>query len=484
MNKFVLGFVFLILTSRFFTETIDVAPKGVDLLDLAVIPILCSLALVKNYARGVDRTLHRKLLYLVGAFFALSVLSALVNHSRTGLGPLILYVFGMLEGPLLYLCLNRLIRDKILFGEQTARFINLLLLAEIAVVVLISYPQTIATGNPDLMSGTFGNNSYQFTALLIVIGGYFVGKQYARPRSLYLALGIQFFVIMTFLLLQYRTAVPGFFVAYAVLVGILYGKRFFRLAAVVLPIALITYFGFSRIATSNLDLKYEDLIVLSEDLGLVTEYGKYLSYANTVEMYGDHPLTIFFGAGPGTYVSRANYTFTVEIAASQGKGVGGIVTSIFGDKNYFTDVHMQYINPLYHLETLFGSMQINNPNSSILAAAGELGLPGLFVLGAIYIVAVRRSLRFLRYARRERDPVLLPLASSLVIGMIYLVLIAPLDNYMEIARVTIPNWLLFWTVSTLVRRHQEQKYQEQLIAAGYIVPVRPTHSGIRDAVPA
>ncbi len=484
MNKFVLGFVFLILTSRFFTETIAVAPKGIDLLDVAIIPLLCSLALVKDYSRGIDRVLHKRLLYLVVAFVALSILSSLVNHSRTGFGPLLLFVFGMLEGPLLFLCLNRLIRDKNLFGEQTARFINLLLIAEMAVVLLISYPRTIATGNPDLMSGTFGNNSYQFTALLIIIGGYFVGKQYARPRALYIALGIQFFVIMTFLLLQYRTAVPGFFLAYAILVGILYGKRFIRLAAIVTPIVLITYFGFSRIATSNLDLKYEDLIVLSEDLGLLTEYGKFLSYSNTLDMYSDHPLTLLFGTGPGTYVSRANYTFTVEIAASQGKGVGGIITSIFGDKNYFTDVHMQYINPLYNLETLFGSMQINNPNSSILAAAGELGLPGLFVLGAIYVVALRRSLRFLKYARRERDPLLLPLASALVIGMIYLILISPLDNYMEIARVTIPNWLLFWTVSTLVRRHQEQKYREQLIEAGYILPVRPTHAGIRDAMPA
>jgi len=479
MNKFVLGFVFVILTSRFFTETIAVAPKGVDLLDIAVIPLLCSLALVKNYSRGVDRTLHRKFLYLVVAFVAISILSALVNHGRTGFGPLVLFVFGMLEGPLLYLCLNRLIRDKNLFGEQTARFINLLLMAEIAVVLLISYPQTIATGNPDLMSGTFGNNSYQFTALLIIIGGYFVGRQYARPRALYIALGIQFFVIMTFLLLQYRTAVPAFFIAYLVLVTILYGRRFLRLTAIALPIVIMTYFGFSRIATSSLDLKYEDLLVLSEDLGLLTEYGKYMSYTNTVDMYADHPLTILFGSGPGTYVSRANYTFTVEIASSQGKGVGGIITSIFGEKNYFTDVHMQYIFPLYQLETLFGSMQINNPNSSILAAAGELGLPGLLVLGAIYAIALRRSVRFLRYARKERDPILLPLASALVVGMTYLCLISPLDNYMEIARVTIPNWLLFWTVSTLVRRRQEQKHRDYLVAAGYIVNVPPRLAGQR-----
>jgi len=482
MNKFVLGFVFLILTSRFFTETIAIAPKGVDLLDVAIIPLLCSLALVKDYARGVDRKLHGKLLYLVGAFLALSILSALVNHTRTGVGPLVLFVFGMLEGPLLYLCLNRLIRDKGLFGEQTARFINVLLIAEIVVVLFISYPRTIATGNPDLMSGTFGNNSYQFTALLIIIGGYFVGRQFARPRVLYVALGIQFFVIMTFLLLQYRTAVPAFFLAYAVLITILYGKRFIRLAALVIPIAFITYFGFSRIASSNLDLKYEDLLILSEDLGLLTEYGKFLSYANTIQLYQDHPLTILFGTGPGTYVSRANYTFTVEIASSQGKGVGGIITSVFGEKNYFTDVHIQYIHPLYQLETLFGSMQINNPNSSILAAAGELGLPGLFVLGGIYALALRRSLGYLRYARRERDPVILPLASALVVGMVYLCLISPLDNYMEIARVTIPNWLLFWTVSTLVRRHREQRHRELLIASGHYVPVRLTSHGIEPVV--
>ncbi len=456
MNKFVLGFVFVILTSRFFTETIAVAPKATDLLDILVIPLLCGIALTKNFRRGVDSDLHRRLVYLTAAFFLFSLLSGAVNHERTGFGPLALYIFGMLEGPLLFICLNRVIRDKDRFGQQTVRFINLLLMAEMVVVALISYPQTIATGNPDLMSGTFGNNSYQFTVLLIIMGGYFVGRQFARPKSLYLALGIQFFVIMTFLLLQYRTAVPSFFIAYLLLVTILYGKKFMRLLIMAVPLVLITAYGFTKISESSLDLKYEDLITLGSDLSIVTQYGKYLSYTNTIEMYKDHPLTAIFGAGPGTYVSRANYTFTIEMSDQQQKGVGAIITSIFGEKNYFTDMHMKYIFPLYGIETLFGSVQINNPNSSILAAAGETGIPGLIILAMIYGLMVRRSARYLRTAKKERDEVMLPLASAFFVGAVYLCLISPLDNYLEIARVTIPVWLLFWTVSTLTRQRRER----------------------------
>ncbi len=104
----------------------------------------------------------------------------------------------------------------------------------------------------------------------------------------------------------------------------------------------------------------------------------------------------------------------------------------------------------------FGSVQINNPNSSILAAAGETGIPGLIILAMIYGLMVRRSMRYLRTAKKERDEVMLPLASAFFVGAVYLCLISPLDNYLEIARVTIPVWLLFWTVSTLTRQRRER----------------------------
>jgi len=460
MNKFILGFIFTVLTARFFTETIRVLPKGLDLIDLAIIPLILLLALGGKAVHGVDKNLHRRILHLSVGYFFLCLLSAAINFERMHLGPFLLYLFGILEGPILYLGMNKLIHDKKKFGLQVAKFFNLILIIQILVVVFINYPLLIATGNPDVVSGTFGNNSYQFTALLIVIAGFLIGRQYANPRSMYYAIAIQFFIILTFLLLQYRTAVPAFFLSYAVLITMLYGSRLMKMAVIAVPIAFFVFIGFRQIERSSLDLKYEDLLVLAQDLSVIMEYGKFQSYANTAVMFGEYPTAILFGVGPGTYVSRANYTFTTELKV-QSKGVGPIITRIFGDHDYSTDVYMQYIEPLFSLDALFGSVQINNPNSSLLAVTAETGLLGLAIMVAIYGTLVVRSRRYLHYAMERRDPILTPLASALMIGVIYLCLISPLDNYLEIARVTLPVWLLFWTVSTFIR---QQRMEQEMMA--------------------
>lgn len=460
MNNFILGFIFTVLTARFFTETISVLPKGIDLIDLLVIPLILLLAVGAKQPHGIDMNLHRRLLHLSVAYFFLCLLSAAVNFDRVHFGPFLLFVFGILEGPILYLGMNKLISDKRKFGNQVAKFINVMLIIQVLVVVFINYPLLITTGNPDKMSGTFGNNSYQFTALLIIIGGFLIGRQFANPRSMWYAVGVQFFVILTFLLLQYRTAVPAFFLSYAVLVTVLYGGRFMKMLVIAIPIGFVVFIGFRQISRSSLDLKYEDLITLSQDLSVIMEYGKFQSYSNTVMMFAENPAAILFGTGPGTYVSRANYTFTMELQV-QGKGVGPIITKIFGDQDYASDVYTRYIVPLYSMESLFGSVQINNPNSSFLAVMAETGLVGLFLMGSIYATVVISSRRYLGYAIARRDPVLLPLASALFIGTVYLCLISPLDNYLEISRVTLPIWLLFWTVSTFVR--QKRAEEEQML---------------------
>ena len=190
MNKFIIGFVFVVLTARFFTETLGVAPKAVDLIDLAIIPFLLILS-AGSRPRDVDQNLHRKILHPTVGFFLLCLLSAAINFERVSFGPLVLFIFGMLEGPLFFISLNKLIHDKKQFGEQVLKFINVMMVVEILVVLFVSYPLLIATGNPDKMSGTFGNNSYQFTVLLIIIGGYLIGRQFTnlKPKKTISAIG-------------------------------------------------------------------------------------------------------------------------------------------------------------------------------------------------------------------------------------------------------------------------------------------------------
>jgi hypothetical protein len=77
----------------------------------------------------------------------------------------------------------------------------------------------------------------------------------------------------------------------------------------------------------------------------------------------------------------------------------------------------------------------------------------------LYATVIRRSLKYLRFARVRKDD-MLPLATALVSSSIYLVCITPLDNYFEVARVTIPLWTLFWVVTQMYH----QRKQENLMA--------------------
>src|SRR5207302_10637689 len=102
MNKFIIGFMFVILTSRMFSESFHLVPKFVDLLDFAVIPLLLLLAFSRGTPKSVDSRLHNKISNLTSAFVVICILSALINYQRTFFGPITLYVFGMLEGPFLF----------------------------------------------------------------------------------------------------------------------------------------------------------------------------------------------------------------------------------------------------------------------------------------------------------------------------------------------------------------------------------------------
>lgn len=462
INKVVLGFFVLLLTARFLSETIRVIPKAFDLVDLVFIPMLAIGAMFAGFLKGIDRGLHGKLLRWTLALVALAVFSALANLQRTHYAPVLLFIFGITSGPALFLALNKLIRNKEKMARQTARFLYIMFIVEGAVVAFVSFPSFIATGNPDVMSGTFGLNSYQFSALLIIIGGYFLGKSRYEKISLPITFGIQLGVIVTFLLLQYRTATPAFFATYLVLIGLLYGKRVVRLALSVTVIGGIAFYAFQYIESSNFDLKFDDLLLLAEDPAMATDFGKVIAYGNTFEMFADQPLTFLVGAGPGTMVSRAAYTFIVEASMSSDKGVGGFVTGAFGARDFGTDVFDLYIAPLYGLESVFGSVQANNPASSVLAALAELGIPGLILLTLIYGTMMRHVFRYARYAIESEDTQLVPLASALVTGSVYLCLLAPLDNYLEIARVTLPVWLLFWTVSSMVQARRQQELMQRL----------------------
>jgi hypothetical protein len=485
MNRIILAFFAILLTARFFSETLRIVPKVTDLIDLAFIPLLCFAAVVLGRAgRGVDKRLHGSMLRWVLAIAVLSVISAMVNIERTHYAPVALFVFGLLEGPALYLTMNALIRNKEKMTQQTVRFLYFMFIVEGAVVAFINLPMFFATGNPDYVSGTFGLNAYQFSALLVIIGGFFLGRMRAGTTNVVVSISIQAAVVLVFLMLQYRTATPAFFAAYLVMIGVMYGRRILRLVSAVGAIGFIGFFAFSYIASSNVDLKFDDLVEIASKPSMIAEFGKAIAYGNTVDMYFEYPTTFVVGAGPGTMVSRSAYTFIVEPTFEADKGVGKLVTGVFGNHDFQTDVFREYVLPLFEMEAVFGSDQANSPASSIVAMMAEIGLPGLVLVALLYITMFRRAIRYLRFASARLDPTILPVASALVAGATYLLLLSPLDNYLEMARVTLPIWLLFWTASTAVqsRRDQEAAFREEQIELMQSAAL-PSHTGIAGPQP-
>ncbi len=461
MNWFILGAFVVFLTSRVLSETIGILPKAVDLIDLPFIPIVVFLALLVNNRRNVDWALHRRIFTFVLLFVALWSVSYFVNIERVHMPVAVLYMFGILEGPVLYLSLNMLIRDKEKFSRQVARFIYIMVLVESAAVVFVNFPMFLATKNPDLVSGTFGHNPYQFSAFLIIMGGFFLGRIRNDTKSRVYGVAIQGAIFITFLFLQYRIATPAFFISYAVVLVLLFGRQVARFVGIGFVLSLLGATAFAIVLQNFQELKFDDFATLAQHPEVFVEAGRVQSYLITGEMFMNEPGAVAVGTGPGTYVSRANYMFTYELN-DRDKGVGNIIKSVFGDQTYYTDVQMKYMEPLKNEGEILGSVQLNSPLSSVLAAMAEMGLLGLALVTAIYATVIRQSVKYLRFAQKSRDELLLPLATALVMGALYLVQLALLDNYLEIARVTLPVWLLFWTVSTLVQLRTNQARREAL----------------------
>jgi hypothetical protein len=260
MNKFIIGFLFAILTARFFAESLRLIPKGVDLVDIPVIPLLAMIAATKSMPRGTDKATHAKIAGLVGAIIAVCLVSSMLNFNRVFVGPVALFIFGIVEGPVLYMSMNKIIRDKHQFVEQLSKFIWIMVLVESAAVIFYGLPIFLLTHDPDKISGTFGKNPYQFSALLILMGGYVLGRQVISKKSIWIGISIQCAIFITFILLQYRSAVPAFFFTYGVIAVLLYGRKIMKMVATVSIFALFAYYGFMWVSESDFNLKYEDLL--------------------------------------------------------------------------------------------------------------------------------------------------------------------------------------------------------------------------------
>jgi len=449
----VFPFFYFFFTSRFFSEVLNVLPKALDVLNYAYIPLLALVAVFTRPKMTVETDSVMKVSFAIAIIITTIFASIVINTLNVLVPASMLFALGFLEGPILFLALTRMMSDGDKAADGVQKLIWRLFLVNVIVVIVIDLPLFTASGNPDVMSGTFGLNAYYFSAFLVASAGLLIGMTYCKKLGLLPAVAGHVLIIFSFFLLQYRAALLFFALGYAVPLLVLYGRQ-------ILTLLMVSIFGGVLLSVvvsliqNNVEggdgLKYEDWVELVANPTSLGEYGKFVAYSNTAAMMASKPQSFLVGVGPGNYLSRAYNTFSYEMRSDSDQGVGALVGGVFGMRGpRHTAEEMFYLAPLRRV-VVFGSYQLSNPNSSLLAPIAELGLVGGGAILFLYFFMFRKALAYSKLLKRNNSRHL-PLATALLAMTTYVIGLAFLDNYWEMSRVTLLLWLMFWGVNAVVR---------------------------------
>ncbi|GBD06360.1 hypothetical protein HRbin21_00150 [bacterium HR21] len=468
------------LVSRFLTEKLRLLPKWVDVLDMPVALAIVAIGFLLRPALGAEASEEDRRVARLTFLLLLSVaVSLLANADQVFLPAAVLFTIGFAGGPLLFLALSRWVQYREEFVRLFRRFLLGLLGFNLVVVLVWDFPAFFAYADPDRLSGTFGNNAYQFSFFLAVATGLLLGlgESWAMPRLVVVAIQVGLFAL--YYLLQFRAGFVFFLIAYGTMLVALYGRRVIRgvllsgvavfFSALLIDAALEELVGRSQQRFTDYtsraargDLGYSDLLLLLANPAEYLSYAKFQAFPATARMLWENPWVFLVGVGPGNYVSRAYYTFNVELRSTElkGKGVGGVVQQLFGvSKPWATEMSQRYLGTLPR-EIAFGSYLFASPYSSYLAPIAEIGILGAIAVFGLYGYMVRRSFQLVRRAREEA-PEALPMALASLIGSVYLVGLGFVDNWWEVTRVVFPMWLLFWVAKTAVAAAEPESLVEE-----------------------
>jgi DNA-binding XRE family transcriptional regulator len=449
----VLGAVTVMVTVRFFSETLHVVPKAANFVDIPIFLALVTAALVSHEKPAPGRHLLR-VGWLASCFLALAALSALMNTSRVEVAPVLVFVYGFLAPLGIYVAVYRLwtVGSAVLLS----RLLVALGVVELLVVLLIDLPGFIDSRDPDEITGTFGTNAYQLVFFLVIFIVLLIGIATHEPKRV-VAPFAPLLIIAAFaviLLAQYRSLLVAMMVGLAAVVVLLGRSPRGVLAAVV---ACVTFVGaFYYMATNVPALKLE-----SAATSVVSTPGTYaggrLDVArNVFRLYGDIPASIAFGTGPGTYSSRAWQTFANADSNSRSNVQGAYALKLVGGKPYSTDVSDKYVVPQLEQGAIVeGSHAVSTPYSSYASLLAEVGVLGMLLIAVVYAGGVLRSWGMARRALRSPqsgDP-LPALALATFVAFLTLVQAALLENWFEVTRVT----FIFWIMLAVVTRELEAR---------------------------
>lgn len=447
----VLATVALLVVIRLFTEQLPLLPGALKLVD---VPLLVLLGLaVALQPTAVARGAGAVFLVLTVLFLGIAVVSVLVNMSRVSAGPVLLFLYGFLAPLVAYGAAYRLWPAG--RALDLSRLLVGLGVLQLLVVAVLDLPAFLGSGNPDEISGTFGENPYQLVFFLVVFCALLAGIVVAEPRRraaraapllVVLALAVVF-------LAQYRALLVAAAVAIVLLGWLLAtapGRARQRglLFGIFAISAFVAALGF--VAVKFPTTKYEPYLAEVQQSPFTFVEARLEAIGGALDMFDDKPETVPVGSGPGTFSSRAWETFAnfKNPKRSANDPVSQGIDLLTGGVQYRTDVSDRYSTPRrLNEEVVLGSRALSSPFSSYTSLLAEVGVLGFAVMVSIYAVALAKALGAALAAMRRgaRGP-LVGLALAAVIAFVLLLQMALLGNWLEVTRLTMVSWILLAVV--------------------------------------
>jgi hypothetical protein len=377
-------------------------------------------------------------------FLCLAAIGIVTNESRVEIAPALVFLYGVLSPLAIYRSVQVL--WPVGHARIVSRWIVGLGLVELAVAVLHDLPRFISSKNPDVVSGTFGTNPYQFVffmvlliALLAGIYSFERGRTAARLAPLMIAASLLFIVLA-----QYRALLLTIGLSLLLVTMILSWAPGKARNLVVAGIGIMAFMAAIAFGAQNFPiLKLHE--TLNQKPAAVVE--RRLDALGAVgDLYSDDPRFALTGSGPGTFSSRGWQTFALSDSPSASNVQGGYAEKLTGGV-YHTDVSDRYIQPLFQEDSnsLAGSLAANSPYSSYTSVAAETGLVGLLLFLVIYGSAFLQSLRLTLRAIGSSIPgdSLPALCLAVTVGFFVLLQMGLLENWLEVTRLTFIVWILF-----------------------------------------
>jgi hypothetical protein len=443
----VLGSIAALVLLRFATETVHVLPRAVNFVDIPIFLALAGAAVISAKPSAPPDRFSRALLPASLGFLFLAAAATVVNLSQVDIAPALVFVYAVLSPVAIYRSV------QVLWPVGNALIASRVFVAlgviQLLVATFVDFPRFISSNNPDVVTGTFGTNAYQFVFFLLLfitlLAGVYAferGRLVARLAPLMIGASFLFIVLAQYRALLLTTGLSILLVAVLLSGAPGRARGFIVAGAATLAFTAALAFGADRFPILKLGetFKQRPSAVLAKRFDVITSVKR---------LYLDDPRFVLTGSGPGTFSSRGWQTFALSDSTSQSNVQGGYAQKLTGGEVYRSDVSDRYVRPLLTPaagEGLFaGSRAANSPYSDYSSVAAEVGIFGLFILVGIYVGALRNAWRRVRRAARSAlpgDP-LPALLLVATIGFFVLMQMALLENWLEVTRLTFVVWAVF-----------------------------------------